>query len=99
LVILIGPSQPEKKKEKLKLDEATQNRSFYFGKFPYKLLETNPHLYTSAQVHLLPHHCLSKSDSTGMRFKELTNSFFHVIFHRTLSNNDDKFLTSGWLFI
>jgi hypothetical protein len=40
-VILIGASQPEKK-EKEKLDEATQNRSFYFGKFPYKLLETNP---------------------------------------------------------
>jgi hypothetical protein len=77
-------------KEKVKLHEATQNRSFYFGKFPHKLFETNPHLYTSAHMHLLPHPCLSKSDSMVMRFKELTNSFFHVIFHPTLSNNDAK---------
>ncbi len=44
-----------KKKQKVKLHAATQNRSFYFGKFPYKLLEINPHLYTSADMHLLPH--------------------------------------------
>jgi hypothetical protein len=75
----------------LKLHEATQNKSFYFGKFLYKLLEINPHLYTSAHMHLLPVLCLSKSEFMSVRYKEFTNSFFHIIFHRTLSNNDGKF--------
>jgi hypothetical protein len=79
-------------KKKVKLHETTQNRTSYFGKFPYNLLETNPRLYTSAHMHSLrPNPCLSKSETMSMRFKELTHSFCHVIFHPTLSNNDGKF--------
>jgi hypothetical protein len=81
----------------VKLHEATHNRSFYFGKFPYKLLETNPHLYTTAHMHLLSHPCLSKSEYMGVRSGRLgqdwtSSNHRHLQFPPTNSLQVGKFL-------